>query len=265
VAPPTPGFSIPNVEAKHDHGIRHCSVFRPAPTFVCRLALYGLAALGPSGAALAKADTTPPSMPTVQAAATIERSIQPDVGSIASPRSASGFTSRSSTSAFALPARRPPSSQRRTKGSPASRPHGCRVGARGDGGVGVERRRVVVNTTFPGYGQALIFDDSYSRKATYNAMSAALSARQERHRTTGFALQCRLENLVRRHLDQTMLPTATPAGTAGAMASAASRHRCSPPAFPVASSLKESSKLATSPNARPAVSAPPPSRSRLRR
>lgn len=31
-----------------------------------------------------------------------------------------------------------------------------------------------VNTTFPGYGQALLFDDSYSRKATYNAVSAAL-------------------------------------------------------------------------------------------
>jgi endo-1,4-beta-xylanase len=33
-----------------------------------------------------------------------------------------------------------------------------------------------VNTTFPGYGQALLFDDSYSRKATYNAVSAALQA-----------------------------------------------------------------------------------------
>jgi endo-1,4-beta-xylanase len=28
--------------------------------------------------------------------------------------------------------------------------------------------------TFPGYGQALLFDDSYARKATYNAVSAAL-------------------------------------------------------------------------------------------
>ncbi len=33
-----------------------------------------------------------------------------------------------------------------------------------------------VNTTFPGYGQALLFDDSYSRKATYNAVSSVLSA-----------------------------------------------------------------------------------------
>jgi endo-1,4-beta-xylanase len=33
-----------------------------------------------------------------------------------------------------------------------------------------------VNTTFPGYGQPLLFDDSYSRKATYNAVSSALSA-----------------------------------------------------------------------------------------
>jgi len=33
-----------------------------------------------------------------------------------------------------------------------------------------------VNTTFPGYGQALLFDDSFSRKATYNAVSSALSA-----------------------------------------------------------------------------------------
>jgi endo-1,4-beta-xylanase len=33
-----------------------------------------------------------------------------------------------------------------------------------------------VNTTFPGYGQALLFDDSFSRKATYNAVSAALQA-----------------------------------------------------------------------------------------
>jgi hypothetical protein len=33
-----------------------------------------------------------------------------------------------------------------------------------------------VNSTFPGYGQALLFDDSYSRKATYNAVSSALSA-----------------------------------------------------------------------------------------
>jgi endo-1,4-beta-xylanase len=30
--------------------------------------------------------------------------------------------------------------------------------------------------TFPGYGQALLFDDSYSRKATYNAVSSALQA-----------------------------------------------------------------------------------------
>ena len=30
--------------------------------------------------------------------------------------------------------------------------------------------------TFPGYGQALLFDDSYSRKATYNAVSAVLQA-----------------------------------------------------------------------------------------
>jgi endo-1,4-beta-xylanase len=29
--------------------------------------------------------------------------------------------------------------------------------------------------TFPGYGQALLFDDSYSRKATYTAVSSALS------------------------------------------------------------------------------------------
>jgi endo-1,4-beta-xylanase len=33
-----------------------------------------------------------------------------------------------------------------------------------------------VNTTFPGYGQALLFDDSYARKATYNAVSSALQA-----------------------------------------------------------------------------------------
>ena len=33
-----------------------------------------------------------------------------------------------------------------------------------------------VNTTFPGYGQALLFDDSYGKKATYNAVSAALQA-----------------------------------------------------------------------------------------
>jgi GH35 family endo-1,4-beta-xylanase len=33
-----------------------------------------------------------------------------------------------------------------------------------------------VNTTFPGYGQSLLFDDSYSRKATYSAVSAALQA-----------------------------------------------------------------------------------------
>jgi endo-1,4-beta-xylanase len=31
-----------------------------------------------------------------------------------------------------------------------------------------------VNTTFPGYGQALLFDDSFGRKATYNAVKAAL-------------------------------------------------------------------------------------------
>jgi len=30
--------------------------------------------------------------------------------------------------------------------------------------------------TFPGYGQALLFDDAYSRKATYNAVSSALQA-----------------------------------------------------------------------------------------
>jgi endo-1,4-beta-xylanase len=29
--------------------------------------------------------------------------------------------------------------------------------------------------TFPGWGQALLFDDSFSRKATYNAVSSALS------------------------------------------------------------------------------------------
>jgi endo-1,4-beta-xylanase len=33
-----------------------------------------------------------------------------------------------------------------------------------------------VNTTFPGYGQALLFDDSYGKKATYNAVSSALQA-----------------------------------------------------------------------------------------
>jgi endo-1,4-beta-xylanase len=33
-----------------------------------------------------------------------------------------------------------------------------------------------VPSTFPGYGQALLFDDSYSRKATYNAVSSALQA-----------------------------------------------------------------------------------------
>ncbi len=33
-----------------------------------------------------------------------------------------------------------------------------------------------VNTTFPGYGQALLFDDSYSRKATYNAVSTPMQA-----------------------------------------------------------------------------------------
>jgi endo-1,4-beta-xylanase len=33
-----------------------------------------------------------------------------------------------------------------------------------------------VPSTFPGYGQALLFDDSYSRKATYTAVSNALAA-----------------------------------------------------------------------------------------
>jgi endo-1,4-beta-xylanase len=33
-----------------------------------------------------------------------------------------------------------------------------------------------VPSTFPGYGQPLLFDDSYSRKATYNAVSSALQA-----------------------------------------------------------------------------------------
>src|SRR5215831_716046 len=33
-----------------------------------------------------------------------------------------------------------------------------------------------VNSTFPGFGQALLFDDSYGKKATYNAVSAALQA-----------------------------------------------------------------------------------------
>ena len=31
-----------------------------------------------------------------------------------------------------------------------------------------------VNTTFPGWGQALLFDDSFGKKATYNAVRAAL-------------------------------------------------------------------------------------------
>ncbi|HEV8446064.1 MAG TPA: endo-1,4-beta-xylanase [Gemmatimonadaceae bacterium] len=33
-----------------------------------------------------------------------------------------------------------------------------------------------VNSTFPGYGQALLFDDSYGKKATYNAVTASLQA-----------------------------------------------------------------------------------------